>query len=324
MDAHDTGAESHGDLRGRIDDFAAEHNNSMVTGAIVPYWGESDEVEIGRVNYPAESVSVVRKNGTVTLNGTTTGRIRVTLSGDLMRTATDADFNALERTVAFTEGHLYRIDIQKLSGSYTGTDVRCIVYGAEDSIGSAQLDDSTGRGSGTFTWPGGTGIVAWRILVDTSFDNVELCCVITDVTEYKNQVVYNDSVHDVSYLISRLVEFPADMLPYIEADGDFNDYLTPGSWRVGSAATMTTLANRPCDSGGRLFVIALIQASRLTQIYMPLNNAGFYQRYYYGTNDDGTPKLTAWDKCALSSEVPEVEALTEDEINEICGSTVGD
>lgn len=158
-------------------------NNSAITSSIIPFWSEGAELPLGRVNYPAESVGVIRHGGTLLLNGTASGRIRITVTGELARTATDASFNALSRTVDFVNGHEYEVEAKIISGSFTGTDLRCIVYSA-DSVGSAIIDPATGGGKGRFAWSeDAKGIVALRILKDTTFANCEICCVVTDITE---------------------------------------------------------------------------------------------------------------------------------------------
>ncbi len=291
-------------------------NNSVITSAIVPFWGASADAEADD-RYLATRVGVSRRVGTVVLNGSTMGGIvRVTLSGDLARTATNSDFTALERTVDLIEGHQYEITVKQLSGSYTGEDIVCIVYSdGVTAMGSAALDKNTGIGTAQFTWGGGLGIVALRLAKDLTYDNLELCCVITDLTETKNRVFYNGKVYGMTELLPRYMEYPSNMLPSIPENSDFNDYRTPGSWRVNAIAIMETIANRPCDVSGRLFVVSLISADRLMQIYMPLNNFGFYQRYYYGVRDDGAPKFTTWEKAALFSDLPKTNNLRVDPLH---------
>lgn len=159
--------------------------NGVITDGIVPYWGRSAEMEIGRDNYPAEQISVVRHGGTAVLNGTATASVRVTMSGDLARTATNADFSALARTVDLVYGREYELEIRLISGSITGTDLRCIVYEAgTTAVAAAVLDSAvTGRGITRFTWENGVtdAIIALRIPTGMSFTNCEVCCVLTDV-----------------------------------------------------------------------------------------------------------------------------------------------
>lgn len=160
-------------------------NNNVIMDALVPYWGDNAVIEIGRPNYPAENIGVVRNGGTVVLNGTASAMVRITMSGDLAVTATNADFEALERTVDFFDGRVYELELRNLSGTMTGDDLRCIVYkeGVEDPVGYAVYNPSVGKGVTRFTWDGvgSDGIVALRVPAGMAFEDCEMCVVITDV-----------------------------------------------------------------------------------------------------------------------------------------------
>lgn len=65
----------------------------------------------------------------------------------------------------------------------------------------------------------------------------------------------------------------------IPNDSDFNDYNTPGSYRVNSSANAGTMANIPSNAGGRLIVMSIYASARLIQIYIPMaTSPAFYIR----------------------------------------------
>lgn len=63
---------------------------------------------------------------------------------------------------------------------------------------------------------------------------------------------------------------------------DFNDYTTPGTYKVPNYSTAKTVSNIPEKIGGRLIVLTTMAAARIVQIYIPaIQTAKFYVRAYY-------------------------------------------
>lgn len=94
-------------------------------------------------------------------------------------------------------------------------------------------------------------------------------------------------------------------------DEDFNNYQTPGNYRVPDATVAGTLLNRPCDSAGRLFVLQYVNSTKRLQIYFDINGNIWLRAY------DGTIWAPSWKDIVNENGVPDYIQANSSELGEL-------
>lgn len=82
--------------------------------------------------------------------------------------------------------------------------------------------------------------------------------------------------------IAKLLSLDSDEAVSVPAGSNFNDYLTPGNYKVRSISIAESIDNIPYQSGGRLIVAETTQADRIAQVYWVNSSISIsiYYRFY--------------------------------------------
>lgn len=100
------------------------------------------------------------------------------------------------------------------------------------------------------------------------------------LTVQKNEVadgtlkaeIFNTEIEDIK---NDYFELATDNCPMIPDNSDINTYTTAGTYKITNNAHAATMTNMPESVPGKLVVIATTQASRLMQIYFPVNGSAY-------------------------------------------------
>lgn len=91
---------------------------------------------------------------------------------------------------------------------------------------------------------------------------------------YNIRKTIDDILQEMNRVVKKYLALDATDTISISANDDFDNYTTPGNFRVSSVAIARTIANIPIASGGRLFVLSTIGSSLILQFYIASNSEG--------------------------------------------------
>ena len=106
-----------------------------------------------------------------------------------------------------------------------------------------------------------------------------------DGTQYKNAgEAVRTQITNLKSELAHFLSLESDDAVIVPKNADFNDYTTPGNYRVRTIADSETISNIPYEMTGRLIVARTTLSDRIAQIYVCNSNVIFmYYRFYNGS-----------------------------------------
>lgn len=112
---------------------------------------------------------------------------------------------------------------------------------------------------------------------ETAAESVESSA--AQISQNKNDIA------DLKSALTHFLSLDSDDATVIPANSDFNDYTTPGNYKVTSISVSKTIANIPYETNGRLTVARTTSDNRIMQIYwLNSNIISIYYRFCMGSS----------------------------------------